>query len=42
MLGPNDPLNPDIPDPDADMSNPPPAEEADDDTDDEELPDDAL
>jgi hypothetical protein len=28
MLGPNDPLNPDIPDPDADLPNPPPDEPA--------------
>jgi hypothetical protein len=31
MLGPNDPLNPDIPDPDADMPVVPPTEEPDDD-----------
>ncbi len=30
MLGPNDPLNPDIPDPDASMPNLPPAEEPED------------
>jgi hypothetical protein len=31
MLGPNDPLNPDIPDPDADLPATPPADESDED-----------
>ena len=31
MLGPNDPLNPDIPDPDQNLPTPPPAEEPEDD-----------
>ena len=31
MLGPNDPLNPDIRDPDEDVPNPPPADEPEDD-----------
>jgi hypothetical protein len=31
MIGPNDPLNPDIPDPDQNLPTPPPADEPEDD-----------
>jgi hypothetical protein len=39
MLGPNDPLNPDIPDPDENLPTPPPADEPGDDFGEGDTPD---